>query len=132
MALALFLFQVPVKGSVITLLFGGLVYVIATTALGLLVSSFMKTQIAAIFGAAIITTTPAVNFSGMFSPVASLTEGALVFTHVFPSYYFQQISIGTFTKSLDFVDLSFNFAILGLLVVAYIGLSLAFLKTQER
>ncbi len=130
--LALLLFQVPIKGSVMTLLLGGLFYVIATTGLGLLISSFMKTQIAAIFGAAIITTTPAVNFSGLFSPVASLTEGAQIFSHSFPSHYFQQISIGTFTKSLRLEDLTQNFMILTLLIAVYLTLSLVFLKTQER
>ncbi len=130
--LAVLLFQVPIKGSVVALLVGGLLYVIATTGLGLLMSSFMKTQIAAIFGTAIITTVPAVNFSGFFSPVASLTPGAQVFSHIFPSSYFQQISLGTFTKSLGFDALIFNFVMLALLVLVYLALGLTFLKTQER
>lgn len=129
--LAVFLFQVPIKGSVATLLFGGLLYVIATTGLGLLMSSFMKTQIAAIFGTAIITTVPAINFSGFFSPVSSLTGGAQVFSQIFPSSYFQQISLGTFTKSLGFSDLSYNFYVLMLLIIIYLLLGLVMLKTQE-
>ena len=130
--LAVFLFQVPVKGSVWALLAGGLLYVIATTGLGLLMSSFMKTQIAAIFGTAIITTVPAVNFSGFFAPVASLTPGAQVFARIFPSSYFQQISLGTFTKALSFEALMFNFWMLALLIMIYLILALSLLKTQER
>ena len=130
--LAVFLFQVPIKGSALTLLAGGLLYVIATTGLGLLMSSFMKTQIAAIFGTAIITTMPAVNFSGFFAPVASLTPGAQVFSQVFPSGYFQQISLGTFTKGLGFEALMFNHGMLALLILAYLLLALSLLKMQER
>ena len=130
--LAVFLFQVPIKGSALTLLVGGLLYVIATTGLGLLMSSFMKTQIAAIFGTAIITTMPAVNFSGFFAPVSSLTPGAKVFSQIFPSGYFQQISLGTFTKGLGFEALSFNLGMLVVLILAYLLLSLSLLKTQER
>ena len=130
--LAVFLFQVPIKGSIAALLMGGLLYVIATTGLGLLMSSFMKTQIAAIFGTAIITTVPAVNFSGFFAPVASLTPGAQVFSYIFPSSYFQQIGLGTFTKSLGFDELMFNFFMLALLVVVYLVLGLTLLKKQER
>ncbi len=130
--LAVFLFQVPIKGSVVALFVGALLYIVATTGLGLLMSSFMKTQIAAIFGTAIITTVPAVNFSGFFSPVASLTPGAQVFSHIFPSSYFQQISLGTFTKSLGFDALMFNFFMLALLVLVYLALGLTLLKTQER
>jgi len=130
--LAVLLFQVPIKGSVAALLVGGLLYVIATTGLGLLMSSFMKTQIAAIFGTAIITTVPAISFAGLFAPVASLTSGAQVFANIFPSSYFQQISLGTFTKSLGFEGLMFNFAMIALLSFIYLMLGLTLLKTQER
>ena len=130
--LALFLFDVPIKGSVSALLAGGLLYVIATTGLGLLMSSFMKTQIAAIFGTAIITTVPAISFSGYFSPVASLTPGAQVFSKVFPSSYFQQISLGTFTKGLGFEALMYSFGMLSLLITVYLLLAFSLLKTQEQ
>jgi len=129
--LAVFLFQVPVKGSWFALLFGTVLYVVATTGLGLLMSSFMKTQIAAIFGTAIATATPAVNFSGFFAPVASLTGGAQVFSQVFPSSYFQQICLGTFTKSLGFASLIDAFTMLALLILIYLTLGLLLLKTQE-
>ncbi|MCF6260511.1 MAG: ribosome-associated ATPase/putative transporter RbbA [Gammaproteobacteria bacterium] len=130
--LAVLLFQVPIKGSVAALLVGGLLYVIATTGLGLLMSSFMKTQIAAIFGTAIATTVPAISFAGLFAPVASLTPGAQTIAHIFPSSYFQQISLGTFTKSLGFDGLLFSFFMIALLSVVYLALGLMLLKTQER
>lgn len=132
LCLAVLLFEVPVKGSFLALLLGSILYVFATTGLGLLMSSFMKTQIAAIFGTAIATATPAVNFSGFFAPVASLTGGAQVFSQVFPGSYFQQISLGTFTKSLGFGSLLHAFSMLVLLIFIYLALSLLLLKTQER
>jgi len=130
--LAVFLFQVPIKGSAAALLVGGLLYVIATTGLGLLMSSFMKTQIAAIFGTAIATTMPATTFSGFFAPVASLTPGSQVFAQIFPGGYFQQISLGAFTKSLGFEALMFNFFMIALLILVYLVLGLILLNTQER
>jgi ribosome-dependent ATPase len=130
--LAVFLFQVPIKGSFVALSLGALLYVISTTGLGLLMSSFMKTQIAAIFGTAIITVVPAVNFSGLFVPIASLTEGARVFGQIFPSSYFHQISLGTFTKSLGFNELFNNFLLMAGLILIYLILGLSLLRTQER
>jgi ribosome-dependent ATPase len=130
--LAVFLFEVPVKGSLPALVAGALLYVVATTGLGLLMSAFMKTQIAAIYGTAIVSVVPAVNFSGLFVPVASLTEGAKTFGQIFPSRYFQQIGLGTFTKSLGFSELSHPFLILVLLIFIYLLLALSLLKTQER
>lgn len=48
--LALVVFEVPLKGSFSTLLIGTLIYVIVTTAYGMMVSAFARTQIAALFG----------------------------------------------------------------------------------
>ena len=101
-ALAILLFRVPLKGSWETLVLGGVIYVLASTGFGLLISVFAPTQTAAIFAAAIITILPAVQFSGMFVPVSSLKGGAWFAARIFPSTYFQAISVGTFTKALSF------------------------------
>jgi hypothetical protein len=57
--LAVVLFEVPVKGSLAALVLGATLYVFATTAFGLFISSFVRTQIAGIFAAAILATLPA-------------------------------------------------------------------------
>ena len=59
--MALFVFHVPLKGSFPTLLLGALIYVTATTAYGMLISAFTRTQIAALFGTAILTVLPATH-----------------------------------------------------------------------
>ena len=64
-AQAVWMFGVPVKGSFIALTFGALIYVTTTTGIGLLISTFTSTQIAALFGAAVLTMLPAVQFSGL-------------------------------------------------------------------
>ena len=48
---------------------GALIYVTATTGYGMFISSFTRTQIAALFGTAILTVLPATQFSGMMVPV---------------------------------------------------------------
>jgi ribosome-dependent ATPase len=130
-ALAVLLFHVPVKGSLATLVLGGIVYVLATTGFGLLISVFVSTQTAAIFAAAIITILPAVQFSGMFVPVSSLTGGAWVGAKIFPSTYFQAISVGTFTKALGLASLWPAVLALGVIATVYFVVSLMLLKKQE-
>jgi ribosome-dependent ATPase len=131
-ALAVFLFGVPVKGSYLALSFGALLYVVATTGIGLLVSSFTRTQIAALFGTAIFTMVPAVLFSGMMQPVSSLEGGAAVFGKIFPTGYFMNICVGTFTKALGFAELKEDFLVLALFFPALTAISLALLRKQER
>ena len=99
---------------------------------GLLVSSFMKTQVAALFGTAVLTVIPVIQFSGFFTPTSSLSGGARIMGMAFPSTYFMQISLGAFTKALGFEALAPHFWPLAAIVVGYLVLSLALLKTQER
>jgi ribosome-dependent ATPase len=129
--LAVLLFHVPVKGSILTLALGGVIYVLASTGFGLLLSVFSATQTAAIFAAAIIAILPAVQFSGMFVPVSSLRGGAAIASKIFPSTYFQSISVGTFTKALGLPALWPNVAWLGALALIYFTVSVALLKKQE-
>lgn len=130
--LSLLLFHVPIKGSLTALLLGGVLYVIASTGVGLLISTFVKTQIAAIFATAILTTLPAVQFSGFITPVSSLSGSARFMGYGFPSSHFQQISLGTFTKALRMSDLTIPLAALAAFTVLFLLLSRALLKTQER
>ncbi|MGE5145893.1 MAG: ribosome-associated ATPase/putative transporter RbbA [Candidatus Eiseniibacteriota bacterium] len=130
-ALALALFGVPVKGSFLALASGALLYVLATTGFGLLVSAFTRTQVAAILATAIISVVPSVNFSGFMTPVASLSSGARLFGLAFPASWFQQISVGTFAKGLGFAELWHNHLALAALALVFIGAARLVLNKQE-
>ncbi len=64
MLMAIVVFQVPLKGSGLTLTLCALLYVTATTGIGLLVSTFTPSQVAAVFVTAILTILPTTQFSG--------------------------------------------------------------------
>jgi ribosome-dependent ATPase len=130
-AMAIFLFGVPLKGSFVALSLGALLYVTATTAYGLVISAFTRTQIAALFGTAILISLPAVQFSGMLTPVSSLSGAAAVMGRGFPMMYFLKISIGAFTKALGFRDLAGSLAPIAIFIPALWLLSLALLRKQE-
>jgi len=130
--MALFIFQVPLKGSFPTLLLGVLIYVTTTTAYGMLISAFTSTQIAALFGTAILTVLPATQFAGMMTPVSSLTGAAHIMGLAFPMTYFVPISAGTFTKGLGFHDLGGDIASLAIFVPALLLLNLLLLRKQAR
>jgi len=125
------LFGVPFKGSGLTLAFGGLLYVLATTSMGLLISAFTRTQIAAILGTMIITSLPTIQFSGLIVPRSSLEGAAAVMGMLFPAGYFLDIAVGTFTKALDLRQLWPQCLALFGFFLAFTGLSLVMLKKQE-
>ncbi|SSB95550.1 ribosome-dependent ATPase [Pseudomonas sp. 43mfcvi1.1] len=125
------LFGVPFKGSGLTLAVGGLLYVLATTSMGLLISAFTRTQIAAILGTMIITSLPTIQFSGLIVPRSSLEGAASVMGQLFPAGYFLDIAVGTFTKALDLRQLWPQCLTLGGFFLGFTGLSLIMLKKQE-
>lgn len=125
------LFGVPFKGSGLTLALGGLLYVLATTSLGLLISAFTRTQIAAILGTMILTSLPTIQFSGLIVPRSSLEGAASVMGQLFPAGYFLDIAVGTFTKALDLRQLWPQCLALGGFFLGFTGISLIMLKKQE-
>ena len=129
--LAVYILDVPLKGSLLAISLGALLYVTATTGIGLLMSSFTRTQIAAIFGTLLGTMLPAISFSGMNTPVSSLEGGAALMGKLYPTSYFMTISRGIFTKAVGFVDLYSDFFALALFIPVLTITSLLLLKKQD-
>ncbi len=129
--MAIFIFNVPIKGPFLTLLIATIVYVFATTGFGQLISSFVRTQVAAVFATAILSIVPAVNFSGLFAPVSSLSGTAKVLGLSFPSAWYQPVTVGVFAKALGMIDLWRNIVAITIIALAYLALSLVLLRKQE-
>jgi ribosome-dependent ATPase len=129
--LAVTLFDVPMKGSFWTAAVGALLYVACTTGIGLFVSTLTRTQLAALFTTAILTTVPAAHYCGLIDPVSSLGGFGRLVGNIYPTAHFITISRGTFNKALDFTGLYGSFIPLLIAVPVLIGLSAALLKKQE-
>jgi ribosome-dependent ATPase len=129
--LAVTLFHVPMKGSFLTLAAAALLFVIFSTGFGLFVSTFTRSQIAALFVTMIGTMIPAVQFAGMLNPVSSLEGFGAFIGHIYPASHFLTISRGVFSKALDFSGLHASFWPLLLSVPVILGLSIVLLKKQE-
>ncbi|HSH47726.1 MAG TPA: ribosome-associated ATPase/putative transporter RbbA, partial [Halomonas sp.] len=131
-ALAVFFFDVPIKGSFPTLSIAALLYVFCATGLGLLMSSMLSSQIAAIFGTVIVTLIPAVQFSGMIHPVSAMEGFGALVGHVYPTAHFLIISRGVFAKALGMADLYAYLVPLLLAIPVLLLISIAGLRQQEK
>jgi ribosome-dependent ATPase len=129
--MAIIVFGVPVKGPFLTLLIGTIVYVISTTGFGQLISTFTRTQAAAVFATTVLSVVPAVNFSGLLAPVSSLSGTAKIVGLTFPSAWYQTITVGVFAKALGMSALWFNVVAIVIIALAYLILSLLLLRKQE-
>ena len=118
--LTILVLGVPLKGSFLALSLGALLFIFAVTALGLLISAFVRSQVAAIFGTAILCLIPAVNFSGLLYPVSTLTGGSYWVGLGFPASWFQLVSLGSFTKGLSFGSFLSTYAFLAGFAALYL------------
>ncbi len=129
---AVFIFKVPLTGSFITLTFAALLYVFCATSLGLLISAFTRSQIAALFGTALLTLIPAVQFSGMIDPVSSMQGLGRWIGEVYPATHFLTITRGVFSKGLSYADLHSAFTALFIAAPVLMLIGVMLLKKQER
>ena len=131
-AWARWVFGVPFRGSTAAFALGSLLYVIDATALGLLMSSFLRTQTAAIFATTIGTVLPAVQFSGLLDPTSSLQGLAAWVGRVYPTTHYLIVSRGTFSKGLGLGDMGPQMFALLLGAPVLLGAGIALLRRQER
>lgn len=131
-AFAILVQGVPFSGSLLAFAAGGFLLAIAATGLGLLISSFMNSQIAAIFLTTLVTMLLSVQYSGMINPVSSMEGAAALIGAINPATHFITISRGTFSKALGFDDLLPSFLALLATGPVLLGLSIGLLKKQAR
>ncbi|HLS97782.1 MAG TPA: ribosome-associated ATPase/putative transporter RbbA [Porticoccaceae bacterium] len=129
---AVAIFRVPLTGSFPTLALAALLYVFCATALGLVISTFTRSQIAALFGTAILTLVPAVQFSGMIDPVSSLEGIGRMVGDIYPATHFLTISRGVFSKGLSFADLHDPLLALAVAAPLLLAAGTLLLSKQER
>lgn len=129
--LAVTVFDVPITGSFATLALAALIYSVISTAIGLLASTFTRSQIAALFFTMMGTMVPAVQFAGLINPVSSLDGGGRLIGQIYPATHMLTITRGVFSKALHLNDLYSSFWPLLLAVPLILGASVWLLKKQE-
>jgi ribosome-dependent ATPase len=131
-AIALIVFAVPIKGSFLVLTVCTLLYVIVTTQIGMLVSTFTSTQVAAVFVTAILTIQPTVQFAGLLQPVSTLEGGAKIIGSIWPTTYYMHSSVGAYTKGLSAELMLQDLIFLAACIPVLWTVSALLLRKQER
>jgi len=98
--MAVLVFAAPFKGDPLFFFPASVVYVSCTTSIGLLVSLFARTQVAAMMITVIVTIVPAVLYSGLLVPIASMDAASQFEAHLFPAMYYTDIVLGSFLKGI--------------------------------
>jgi ribosome-dependent ATPase len=131
-ALALAVFAVPIKGNFLMLALCTLLYVTATTGIGMVTSTFTKSQVAAVFVTAILTIVPTIQFSGLLQPVSTLEGNAAFIGKIWPASYYMHSSLGAYTKGLGVGLLLGDVVYMACCIPILLALSVLGLQKQEK
>jgi ribosome-dependent ATPase len=131
-AIALIVFGVAIKGSFIMLTLCTLLYLMVTTAIGMVTSTITKTQVAAVFITAILTIQPTTQFAGLLQPVSTLEGGARIIGSIWPTTYYMHSSLGAYTKGLSAGLMLRDLVILAIAYPILLAISTFGLKKQEK
>ena len=131
-AMALVVFAVPIKGSFLVLTLCTLLYVTATTGVGMVISTFTSSQVAAVFVTTVLTMLPTIQFSGFMQPVSTLLGRAKVLGSIWPTTYYMHASKGVFTKGLGLDLWAQDLIVLACIIPILWAVSALALEKQEK
>jgi ABC transporter DrrB family efflux protein len=129
LSVMVYIFGVPVHGSILLLLALASLFVVCSLGLGLLVSTLAKTQVAALMFAFMIML-PSVLLSGFVFPRSEMPQVIYFLTFAIPATYFIEILRGVVLRGSDFLDLIPSVAGLGICCVVILFLSIFRFRKQ--
>lgn len=129
-AMALFLFDVPLRGSSWLLLGASALFLLTASGMGLFISTVAKSQFVAGQIAIITTFLPAFLLSGFIFDISSMPSTVQAITHIIAARYYVAILQTVFLAGDIWSVILPN--LLGMGVLAFIFLGLTYLKSHKR
>lgn len=122
-------FGVPLTGSLPLFYMALLLYLLALTGIGMLISVIAETQQQAFLGMFVVTV-PLIILSGYASPVDNMPPWLRVIAWINPPTWFLRVSEGTFLKAMPARDVLLNMAPLVPISMVTLGLASALFRSR--
>jgi ABC-2 type transport system permease protein len=122
------LFEVPIRGSLLELYGASLLFIVASLALGVFISTLAQTQFQAM-QVAVFTFLPQILLSGFMFPFAGMPKAAQWIAELLPLTHFLRLARGIMLRGAGLIELWPE--ILALLVFAVLMLSLAVTRVSK-
>lgn len=126
---AVFVFQVPLRGSIILLYISLFFFIASVIGVGLFISSLAQTQQQAFLGTFLFAS-PAILLSGFATPIENMPDWLQTFTMINPLRHFLVIVRGIFLKAMPAGEVIAN--IVPLIAIAVFTLTVAALLFRSR
>ena len=129
LSVMVYVFGVPIHGSIPLLLGLSCLFLVCSLGLGLFVSTLARTQVAALMFAFMIML-PSVLLSGFMFPRSEMPPIIHAVTYAIPVTYFIEVLRGVVLRGSDFLDLIPSVVGLGICTVVILALSIARFRKQ--
>jgi len=130
LALGVYVLEVPIVGSFWLLSMLSLLFIFVSLALGLLISSIVNTQIAALLGSVMGLMLPTVLLSGLMFPIESMPVFLQVIAQIVPAKWFIEAVKSVMIMGLGVKSILTEIAVLGAMAIVLIAVSLKKFKTR--
>jgi len=124
LALGELLFNVPLRGSIAELYVAALVFIVASLALGVFLSTLARSQFQAM-QMAFFTFLPQILLSGFMFPFAGMPVAAQYAAEILPLTHFLRLIRGIMLRGADFTELWPSLAALGVFIVVMLGVAVS-------
>ena len=124
------IFGVPMAGSYFTLFVACLTFVICALSLGVLISTIANSQQVALLLSLMALMLPVILLSGFIFPIGSMPLPLQYIRHIIPAKYFLIIFKGIMLKGVGFFSLWYEFLILIVITLFFIGVSVKKFKIR--
>ena len=128
--LSVYVLHVPVAGSLFWLIIVSLLFIFVSLALGLLISSVTRTQVAAMLASGLILMMPTMILSGMIFPIESMPLVLQVISDVLPARWYIQAVRKLMIEGVDVAFVVKEIIILAFMAIVLITIS--FKKFKNR
>lgn len=128
--MAVFLFDVPLRGSVVLLFVVGAIFVVGTLGQGILISTLARQQLLASQLAMVSTFLPAFLLSGFAFAIANMPLPVQAITFIVPARYFVALVKGIFLRGVGIETLWRDALFLALFAIVVIGVAIA--RTRKK
>ena len=127
--IAVLVFHVPLKGSLLLLTFTTFLFLVSAMGIGFLFSAVTKSQQVAMQMSFVGTMLPSLLLSGFIYPINSMPLALRIFSYIVPAKYFLVVLRGIFLKNSGVVVLMPQ--ILIMILISVIVLTLCIIKTKK-
>jgi len=129
-ALGYFVFGVPIKGSMLLLMFVSLVFIILALSLGILISTISDSQMSAMFMSLFALMLPTILLSGFIFPIENMPVALQWFSAIMPPRWFVVIIKDVMLKGVGVAYFWKELLILFAFIVFFIGMSVKKFKIR--